>query len=260
MKLDAGRPDGFACRIRYDSGGHPELPAPEVDRLCRFVAAKGRAWGMRICEFLHLDPRRSVTITLRQGAVLSMTRGTDVVVGVARGTVSAALAHELVHAVVGPSPRPVYGEGLAVWVDAELLLAGPAWPFFELAPDRWVRQFVEDGSFVPVADLLGRPTTSPSEEEGISAAARVYLEVASLIGYVVARTGVDRFWPYFHSGRPLAAPGRDTAALERGWLASLGGPVTDREARLRDAALARLVDDGRHGVRPRSSEALAADG
>lgn len=260
MTGPAGRAGAFTCRIRYDSGGQPDLPAGEVERLSRFVAAKGWEWGVAICRFLGLDPVRSVTVTLRQGAALSMTRGSDVVVGVARGTVSAALAHELVHAVAGPSPRPAYSEGLAVWVDAALRLAGPAWPFFELDPDRWVRQFVEDGSFVSVADLLAGPTTAPSDEEGISAPARVYLEAASLIGHVLARSGLEVFWPHFHSGRPLAAPGADTAALERAWLASLGGPITEREARLRDASLARLVADGRHGVGARSSAPAGAGG
>lgn len=254
------RVDAFECRIRYDHGSQPELPASEVDRLCRFVEAKSRAWGVQICRFLGLSLERSVTITLRQGAVLSMTRGSEVVVGVGRGTVSAALAHELVHAVAGPSPRQVYSEGLAVWVDGELRPAGPAWPCFELPPDRWVRQFVEDGSLVPVAELLANPATAPSDEEGISTAARVYLEAASLIGYVVSRTGLEGFWPYFNSGRPLAAPGRDTAVLERDWLDSVGGSITGREARLRDAAISRLVNDGRHGLpSPPSEPALAGD-
>lgn len=246
---------GFRCDIRYEHGDEPALPAAEVRGLCRFARRKGEEWGTATCRFLGLDARRTVTLVLRQGTVLSFARGSEVVIGVRRGTVSAALAHELVHAVAGPSPLQAYAEGLAVWADAELRLAGPAWPFFGLRPDRWVRQFVEDGSFVPLSALLDGPATPPSPDTGFSDAARVYLEAASLVGFIVSRLGIDGFWPYFGSGRPLAAPGRATAALERAWTDSIGGAVTPAEARLRDAALARMVN-GRDGLPPRPAAAV----
>jgi len=243
-----GVPGQLECRIGYHQGQGPVLPPADVARLCRFAQSRSRDWGTRICQYLGLDLRRRVKVTLRPGTYLSMTRGNDVVIGVDAGTVSAALAHELVHAVVGPSPRQVYAEGLAVHVDSRLRLAGPAWPFFDLDPDRWVRHFVDDGSYVPLALLMAAPRALPSAEEGMSSAARIYLEAASLVAFVVHRLGLEGFWPYFRSGRPIAATGPELDAMEQAWLAGLGGPLTDAELRCRDAALARVVDDGRHGV------------
>ena len=242
----SGRAGIFECRVLYEPGDGAPLSPAEVERLRRFVSGRGKEWGARICSFLGLSPARDVTITLKPGIFLSMTRGTDVVIGVSAGTVSAGLAHELVHAIAGPSACQVYGEGLAVHVDSQLRLAGPAWPFFDLAPHRWVQLFVEEHTFVPLPELMAGPRVVPSDEEGISAAARFYLEAASLVGFAIDRLGIDGFWPHFRSGRQF--DWADAGSIEAAWLAQLGGRVTDHERRARDAVAARLVDDGRHGV------------
>lgn len=240
------RTGSFTCHVRYQRGAGAALSAAEIERLCHFATERGESWGTQICSFLGLNPARAVTVTLKSGVFLSMTRGTDIVVGVSAGAVSAALAHELVHGIVGHSTSPMYSEGLAVHVDSQLRLAGGVWPFFDLAPHRWVQIFAEDGTFVPLATVMATRRVRPSNEEGISGAARFYLEAASFVGFAIDLLGLEAFWPYFQSGKPLVAP--DGGSLEGAWLAQLGGTVTEHERRQRDAAAARVAHDGRHGL------------
>jgi hypothetical protein len=242
---DTGGHD-FKCRVRYQPSRRLTLAAGDVERLCRSVEERGQAWGTAICSFLALRPPEAVTITLRPGLPVSMTRGTEVVVGVTAGIVSAALAHELVHAVTGRSENHAYREGVAVYVDSTLRLAGPAWPFFHLAPDRWVRMFVEDGTFVPLTDLTTGAPALPSTGGGTTDAARFYLEAGSFVGFLLQRLGREAFWSHFRSGRLPA--GRDDENLEAEWLAQLGGGVTDDDRRLCERSMARLAENARPGV------------
>lgn len=245
--MKASDPAGrFICHVRYQRGASAPLSPAEIERLCIFAKARGQAWGQKICSFLDLDPALAVTLTLTSGVFLSMTRGTDIVVGVSSGAISAALAHELVHGIVGPSSSPMYSEGLAVHVDSQLRLAGGVWPFFDLAPHRWVQMFLEERTFVPLATMMATRRIVPSGEEGISAAARFYLEAASFVAFAIDYLGLEAFWPYFRSGVPLVAA--DGGSLESAWLGRLGGKVTEEERRQRDAAAARVVHDGRHGL------------
>ena len=248
----------FTCHVRYRPSGRLALPAGDVERLRRAVHERGQAWGTAICAFLGLGPPEAVTITLQPGLPVSMTRGAEVVVGVTAGIVSAALSHELVHAVTGRSDHHVYGEGLAVHVDSTLRLAGPAWPFFHLAPDRWVRMFVEEGTFVPLSDLMSGAPATPSEAEGVSDAARFYLEAASFVGFMIGRSGMEAFWRSFPSGPRLAMGEVET--LEAAWLAGLGAGVTDADRRLRELSMASLAENARLGLPVRPARDLGTCG
>jgi hypothetical protein len=224
------------------------LTAAESARLRRFVEQRSQAWGRRICEFLGLSGPYEVSVVVRPGSDMSVTRDRHVEVGATAETVSAALAHELVHALAGPSASPVFREGLAVFVDSRLRLAGDVWPFYDLTPHRWTQMFVEDATFEPLATLLARRRIEPTPEEGISLATRLYLEAGSLVGFLVDDNGLDAFWPMYRSATLPA--GFDAEPLQRVWLRQLGGAVTADEWRRREAAAARLVDDGRHGFSP----------
>lgn len=239
--------NGFDCSVRYEPAGESPLSTRQAERTCRFAEQRGRSWGSAICSYLGVFPAQPVRITLRPGIMWSMTKGAEIIVGVSPGTVSAALTHELVHAVAGRSPRQVYDEGMAVHVDAQLHLAGPAWPFFHLRPHRWVRHFVDDGAFLPLADLMEGPRVMPSESGGISDAVKFYLEAGSFVGFVLELLGsFEAFWRYFRAGEPIAGP--NGVDLETMWLASLGRPLTTDERRRRDASLPLLTDDGGFGL------------
>jgi hypothetical protein len=218
------------------------LGPEEVDRLCRFASRHGDQWGTEICAYLGLSPARAVDVVLLPGLAVPMTKGEVVVVGVAAGAVSGALAHELVHAIAGPSPSQLHREGLAVHVDSQLHPAGPVWPFFELAPHRWVQTFVEDGTLLPLAQLIDGPRVVPSGDGGITDAARWYLEAASVVGFLVERIGINAYWPIYRSGFHASD---DLASLQAAWLAGLGGPTTDREWRNRHRSLVRFEIYGR---------------
>lgn len=249
--------NGFDCSVRYEPDGESPLSTAQAVRMCRFAEQRGRSWGSAICSYLGVVPAQPVKITLRPGIMWSMTKGVEVVVGVSPGTVSAALTHELVHAVAGRSPRQVYDEGLAVHVDAQLQLAGPTWPFFHLRPHRWVRHFVDDGTFLPLSDLMEGPRVMPSETPGLSDAVRFYLEAGSFVGFVIELLGgFEAFWRYFRAGEPVASPnGFDLGAM---WVASLGPALTADERHRRDASLPLLADDGRFGLASNSARPPAA--
>ena len=236
--------DLFHCTVRFSGDPSSDFPEHEIRRLVRSARARGRAWGASICSYLGTQPHDPLTITLAPGVAVSRTRGGDIVVAVTPGVISAALSHELVHAIAGRSPLPLHGEGLAVHVDATLRLAGPTWPFFDLPPDRWVQSFVEDDVFVPLAELIAEPPVQPTDGDAMSRAARFYVEAGSFVGYLVDRLGTKGYWPYFRSGR---LPG-DVASLEAGWLAHLGGSVTEEERRLGLVARARFEDNAQRAI------------
>ena len=248
-----GAQGGFACSARFEESGQPWISTTEAERSRRFTERTGRAWGTAICSHLDVWPPRPVRITLRPGIMWSMTKGVEIVIGVSPGTVSAALAHELVHAVAGRSPSQAYDEGLAVRVDAQLRLAGPSWPFFHLPPHRWVRHFVDDGTFIPLSQLLEGPRVLPSEDAGMSDAVRFYLEAGSFVGFVVELLGgFEAFWPYFRTGGPITGLDGLDLDLEAMWVSSLGPELTVDERRKRDASLPLLADDGRYGLASKS--------
>lgn len=239
----------FACSARYGPGSEPVPSTAGAELTRRFAERRGRAWGAEICSYLDVWPTGPVTITLRPGIRWSMTKGSEIFIGVSPGVVSTALSHELVHAIAGPSPTQAYSEGLAVHVDARLRLAGPAWPFFHLAPHRWTRSFLDDGTFLSLAQLLGSPRILPTTEVGLSEAARFYLEAGSFVGFAIRLLGgTEAFWPSFRSGE--AIPGWGLDSLEARWVASLGPAITDEERRRRDASIPLLADEGGHGQAP----------
>jgi len=175
-----------------------------------------------------------------------MTRGTAITLPTDErvpATLS-CLAHELVHAIAGRSPSHLLNEGLAIHVDSTLRLAGPVWPFFELAPDRWVASFIEEGMHVSLADLVPSATPQFSEGGRKYLVPSYYLEAGSFTGYLWSRYP-QYFWSTFRHGKG-ELEGRELASFEDEWLATLRGPLTAGERVLRDrsfAAFERILED-----------------
>lgn len=208
----------------------------------RDVQARAAQWTAAVGAFLGLDLPATVVVSLHAGNRLPMTRQSHVRLPVrahastlADGltTAHAGLAHELVHVVAGRSPNPVLNEGLAVYVDATLRLAGGVWPFYDLAPHRWVQVFVERGGFVPLAELPSSANDAGMNDDSPEAGsrrARFYLEAASWTAHLFDTLPRPQFWENFRAGA-LLPPGWDAEAAEQAWLAHLGGPLTSGERR-----------------------------
>jgi len=228
------------CRpsiVRYDPG--PGGPDHDDDVLVGHVEQAVDEWLPTICSFLHRQPQAPIVVTLRRGTWVSRTKGTHVLLPVAPGAgadaalgaVRAGLAHELVHAVAGRLSNDTLNEGLAVHVDSTLRLAGPSWPFCDLAPHRWVAILREEGTFTPLADLLsGRamPRADSPVDTMIVQWARYYLQAGSFVGFLLDEMGVDRFLSPDGDGQVLPH-GDGMAALEEAWLRRVGGPPTEAE-------------------------------
>lgn len=201
-------------------------------------------WCRATCELLGVEPRAPITVMLDPLAPRAMTRESTVrlPLGPVNGVVwhhgvDPALSHELVHAICGPSASQLAGEGLAVHVDSTLRLAGTVWPFYGLAPDRWVRLLHDSGELIPLRELLEAP---PMIQVVDTSAARrwwrhFYLEAGSLVRFLVGRGGLGPFLDTFPEGRVLAA-GESIEALEASWLAAVGGPLSGDEQRRAELA------------------------
>lgn len=236
--------------VRWEANAPSWWDDPRGDEALRVVQARADRWAAAVGAFLDLDLPAAVVVSLHAGNRLPMTRHAHVRLPVrphastlagALTTANAGLAHELVHVVAGRSPDPLLNEGLAVYVDSTLRLAGGVWPFYDLAPHRWVQVFVERGGFVPLAELL-----SSANEAGVnddspvagSRRARFYLEAASWTAYLFETLPRARFWENFRAGA-LVPTGSDAEAAERAWLACLGGPLTVGERRRCTESFAR---------------------
>ena len=245
------------CRIRYVEGAGGPLAPATVAEMSSLVAERAGKWASQIGSFLQVDPPASVALTLYGGRCVPRTRGTEIVLPAGDGVdaVVAGLAHELVHAVAGHSSHALLNEGLAVHVDSELRQAGPGWPFYHLAPDRWMAVFREEGWQLSLDDLLSMGLLRPVGEEHLSVRDRAvrYIHAASLAGYLLHHLPRHEFWDGFRCGR---LPGcSDPSALERGWLAWLGtAPLTPDERARRDRSFG-IGSHAQAGTGPRPSTA-----
>lgn len=247
-----------ACRVvRLPPPGGDERRTAPADGWADQIEQRAAEWVAAIARFLPLPAAvavpSEVVIILRPGLPLPMSRGNEVALPVAPaddlGLVLAGLPHELVHVVAGRSPSHLLNEGLAVYVDDHLRLAGPVWPFFELSARRWARLMLDDGNAMPLHALVSatrRPASATtksydaagprSNEGGLPVLTRYYLLAASVVEFMIASQGWPAFWTAFRSGELPA--GIDVEDMERGWLASLGGPGTTEERELQRRSVA----------------------
>lgn len=232
---------GLDCHVRCVGTEEEALPDALARDLVSLVEARAREWGSRICAFLDREHPGPVMITLRPGAGFPMSRGDNILLPVNANTEGslAALAHELVHVVAGRSSSPLLNEGLAVHVDDRLRLAGPAWPFYHLSPHRWVGAFRAEGTSVPLARLVSRPTFRYSRTAGRSVVWRSYLHAGSFARFLADHLGTEAFEAAFRA-EPWAPDHSRLVELERAWLAALGGPLSAAEEQRRDESLVEL--------------------
>lgn len=223
--------------VRVVSAGPPG-PAADLEAA---VAGAARRWLPATAGFLRragaavVEPE-TIDVHLREGRGPAWTRGHQITLyrrSAAEDTV-APLAHELVHVLAPRSAVPALDEGLAVLADSRLGLAGPVWPFYHLAPDRWVAGFVEDGTALSLASLLAPARSPASDPDGWPRLHRFYLEAASLVGFLLA-TDRAGFWRRFVAPEPDL---RLEAGTEAAWLARVGPGLSPAERELRERSLA----------------------
>lgn len=253
MRTGADRP---TCVVRWKTAPHTRDEGATA--LLSWVRAKGQHWMPAVCGYLGVAEPAPVLIWLDTGTRLPMTRDHEIRLPARRGpdgwtTDIDTLPHELVHALAGRSPCDVLNEGLAVHVDARLRLAGPVWPFYHLPLRRWLRALVDEGCYVPLADLLaGVPMPVTLR----------YLHAGAYVTYLIDGVGLDAYLQRHRAGQALAT-GESIQVVERAWLDSLGGPITKAERRQQERSLRLLARDHQQhdaAPTPTASGAVARKG
>ena len=234
----------FHCEVRW-AGECPEGSS----ELAEEVRHKALAWAGATAELLGREPSAPIVITLRPGPGVSMAKGSQILIPVNANTSVnvAALSHELVHVIAGRSPDHLLNEGLAVHVDDRLRLAGAVWPFYHLAPHRWVAGWRDAGQAAGLGELLATPpfTFSPTDRARYQSSAstsevrRFYLHAGSVVRFLMAQRTAERFWSDFRAGRILSEDD-DAAAIEEAWLDGLGPALSTDERRDAARSMAEL--------------------
>ncbi len=247
------------CRASYQPGPEPSAPVDVAERALSAVRDLCGPWAATIAASLAVQPAAPIVVTVVGGAGVCRTRGTHIVLPLNDdgSGVLAGLAHELVHAVAGQSPNRLFDEGLAVQVDSELRLAGPAWPYYYLSPHRWMEVFREEGWRVTLPELIasGEGRSLAEDRSSVRRRAVHYLHAASLCRHLRDALDPDEFWARYRSGR-LLPEGGDVGALEREWFLSIEHPLMADELLQRDRSFAvRTYSAARREVNGRGVQA-----
>ncbi len=137
-----------------------------------------------------------------------------------RSQVLAVAAHGLAHIITrarfGATGDGLLGRGLATWAAEESWKAWQGWPSLHEA----MRGFIQDGTFIPLAEANQPEPTGFSTQECWARRDRLYTAMASFVGYLIEEYGHEAFGEVWATA-PSPVPSGGIAF----WISASGTPI-----------------------------------